>query len=63
MHKYMLIPFHSHSYTKVVLTYISALVGFLRKIVPSVQRYEQDKLLRMSHYSKDEQGYRNYLTL
>jgi len=52
MHKYMSIPLHSHSYTKVVLiyAYISALVGFLRKIVPSVQGYEQDKLLRMSHY-------------
>jgi len=52
MHKYMLIPLHSHCYTKVILTYITALVGFLRKIVPSVQGYEQNELVRMSHYYK-----------
>ena len=32
---------------KVVLTYISALVGFLRKVVTSVHRYEEDKEWRI----------------
>jgi len=35
-----------NSANKVMLTYISALIGFLRKFVSSVHIYEKDKVLR-----------------
>jgi len=43
-----------NSVNKLVLTYVSALVGILRKIVTSVHRYERDKgLVCVSVYARD----------
>jgi hypothetical protein len=42
---------------KVALTYISALVRFLHKIVTSVRGYEQHKLFLHVQQNHDEQGF------
>ena len=47
---------------KVILTYISAYVEFLRNIVESVHGYEQDKVL-IFNYTWFRKGFHSYLIL